>query len=60
MNIGKLMKRSCPQLTEAEMESYEAPFPTEEYKAGVRRFPKLVPDTPNTSVAELGKQYEVM
>jgi len=44
MVIGKLMKRSCSQLSEEECQAYEAPFPDARYKAGVRRFPNLVPD----------------
>lgn len=43
MKIGQLMKRSCNHLTKAEVKAYDAPFPTGEYKAGVRRFPNLVP-----------------
>ena len=43
MNIGQLMKRSCKHLTDAEAAAYDAPFPDASYKAGVRRFPNLVP-----------------
>lgn len=42
--VGKLMKRACPQLSEAEAAAYDAPFPDATYKAGVRAFPNLVPD----------------
>ena len=41
--VDRLMKRSCPHLSDAEAAAYEAPFPTVEYKAGVRTFPALVP-----------------
>ena len=34
-------------LTEGEVEAYRAPFPTEEYKAGARQFPMLVPTRPD-------------
>ena len=44
LDIAKLMARSCPQLTPAEAAAYGAPFPDIRYKAGVRRFPNLVPD----------------
>jgi pimeloyl-ACP methyl ester carboxylesterase len=47
MAIGRLMKRSCPHLSEEECAAYEAPFPEARYKAGVRRFPNLVPDHPD-------------
>ena len=40
-------------LTAAERAAYDAPFPDERYKAGARRFPTLVPITPqHASVAE--------
>jgi haloalkane dehalogenase len=44
MAIGKLMARTCPQLTPAEAAAYDAPFPDARYKGGVRQFPKLVPE----------------
>ena len=34
-------------LTEAEIEAYRAPFPSDEYKAGARQFPVLVPTVPD-------------
>lgn len=40
--VGKLMARSCPHLSAAEIAAYDAPFPDVEYKAGVRRFPQMV------------------
>ena len=42
LNVGELMKRATPILTEAEMAAYDAPFPDRSYKGGVRRFPELV------------------
>lgn len=33
-------------LSEAEIDAYRAPFPADEYKAGARQFPTLVPATP--------------
>lgn len=42
MNIAALMKRGTPSLTDAEANAYGAPFPSRDYKAGVRRFPELV------------------
>jgi pimeloyl-ACP methyl ester carboxylesterase len=42
LNVGALMKRATPILTEAEMAAYDAPFPDQRYKGGVRRFPELV------------------
>ena len=42
LDVGKLMQRSTPILSEAEVAAYDAPFPDQSYKAGVRRFPELV------------------
>jgi pimeloyl-ACP methyl ester carboxylesterase len=42
-DILKLMLRSVAGLTEAEAAAYDAPFPDRRYRAGVRRFPALVP-----------------
>lgn len=53
MAIGKLMKRGTPHLTDAEAAAYDAPFPSVEYKAGVQRFPNLVPDTAEADGAAL-------
>lgn len=45
--IGTLMKRAVAGLTDAEAVAYDAPFPDPRYRAGVRRFPALVPVTPD-------------
>ena len=45
-DIAKLMKRSVQGLSDAEAAAYEAPFPGSRYRAGVRRFPALVPVEP--------------
>jgi pimeloyl-ACP methyl ester carboxylesterase len=42
--VGKLLARACPHLSEAEAAAYDAPFPDARYKAGVRRFPPMVPE----------------
>ena len=34
------------KLTDAEQAAYDAPFPSDEFKAGARQFPMLVPDHP--------------
>lgn len=47
LDIGGLMRRSQPDLTEAEAAAYDAPFPDATYKSGVRRFPELVMTDPD-------------
>ncbi|MCM2310579.1 MAG: haloalkane dehalogenase [Steroidobacteraceae bacterium] len=45
--IGTLMRRAVAGLGDAEAAAYDAPFPDRRYRAGVRRFPALVPVTPD-------------
>ena len=54
--IGKLMQRACPHLSDAEAAAYDAPYPDATYKAGVRRFPNLVPDRPDAPGAALSRE----
>ena len=56
MDIAALMKRAVPALSEAEAAAYAAPFPDVRYKAGVRRFPNLVPDRPDAGGAALSRR----
>lgn len=46
-DLARLMKRSVPPLTDAEAAAYDAPFPDRGHRAGVRRFPAIVPVTPD-------------
>ncbi len=55
MAVGKLMSRTCPHLAATEIAAYDAPFPDASYKAGVRRFPQLVPDRPDFDGAALSR-----
>ncbi|MBP7064033.1 haloalkane dehalogenase [Ferrovibrio sp.] len=55
MAVGKLMQRSCPQLSPAEAAAYDAPYPDLHYKGGVRRFPNLVPDNPDAPGTETSR-----
>jgi haloalkane dehalogenase len=56
MDIGALMRRAVPILSDSEARAYAAPFPDATYKAGVRRFPNLVPDRWDAPGAELSRQ----
>lgn len=55
MDIAALMRRSVPALSEPAAAAYAAPFPDVRYKAGVRRFPNLVPDRPDADGAALSR-----
>ena len=39
-------------LSEAEVDAYRAPFPSDEYKAGARQFPVLVPISPDDPASD--------
>ncbi len=56
MDVGRLLGRACPQLSEAERAAYDAPFPDARFKAGVRRFPQIVPERPDDPGAELSRR----
>jgi haloalkane dehalogenase len=56
MDIARLMKRAVPKLSDAEAAAYAAPFPDASYKAGVRRFPNLVPDSPDADGAPVSRR----
>jgi haloalkane dehalogenase len=56
LDIGRLMARACPHLRVEECAAYEAPFPDASYKAGVRRFPNLIPDRPDAPGAKLSRR----
>ena len=56
LDCGKLLARACPHLTPGEAAAYEAPFPDARHKAGVRRFPQLVPDAPDAPGAAISRR----
>lgn len=54
--VGRLMSRSVPSLGPAELAAYEAPFPDQASKAGVRRFPAIVPTDPKMAGADASRR----
>ena len=58
--VGKLLGRACPHLTPQETAAYDAPFPDARYKAGVRRFPPMVPekrDDPGAAISRKARDF---
>jgi len=55
LGAGRLLHLTCPHLSRQECAAYDAPFPDARYKAGVRRFPEMVPDNPDADGAELSR-----
>lgn len=56
LDVAALMKRAVPGISDEEAAAYGAPFPDRSYKAGVRRFPELVPIEPSMPGAEIGRR----
>ncbi len=56
LDVAALMKRSVRGLTDDEAAAYAAPFPDVSFKAGVRAFPQLVPDAPESPGAALSRE----
>ncbi len=56
LDCGRLLARACPMLDAAEAAAYEAPFPDARHKAGVRRFPQLMPDRPDAPGAAVSRR----
>jgi haloalkane dehalogenase len=45
--VGRIVASGCvTKLTPQTRTAYDAPFPTDDYKAGARAFPRLVPFSP--------------
>jgi haloalkane dehalogenase len=56
LDIAGLFKRSDPAIADDEAAAYAAPYPDQRYKAGVRRFPELVPTEPDMEGAAEGRR----
>lgn len=53
---GKIIASGTPQLTDAEIAAYDAPYPDANYQAGARKFPALVPVSPDMDGVQISKQ----
>jgi haloalkane dehalogenase len=62
LRVGDIVSRGTVRgLTAAEIAAYDAPFPDETYKSGARRFPALVPITPeHPSVTENKAAWDIL
>ena len=55
-HIGGIVKGGCKtSLSSAAIAAYNAPFPADDYKAGARMFPLLVPITPDSPASEANR-----
>lgn len=56
-HVGGILKGGCVTPMSAEViAAYNAPFPSDEYKAGARQFPTLVPVTPDDPASDANRQ----
>lgn len=62
LDIGRLVQAGCVTRLSPEVRAaYDAPFPSEEYKAGPRVMPRLVPTAPDDPAAEANRAaWEVL
>lgn len=60
--IGTIISNGCAgTLSEEVIAAYDAPFPDDAYKAGARRFPSLVPTSPDDPAHDANvKAWEVL
>lgn len=56
-DIGRIIQNgTVSTLSDVTMAAYDAPFPTDEYKAGARVFPSLVPASPDDPEAQPNRE----
>ncbi len=55
LDVAGLMQRSTSILSAEEANAYAAPFPDQNYKAGVRKFPELVPEHYDDAGADISR-----
>jgi haloalkane dehalogenase len=56
VDVGQLIQQGSTTATPAIASAYEAPFPDPTYEAGARRFPIIVPITPNEEGAAISRE----
>ncbi|WP_439589711.1 tRNA adenosine(34) deaminase TadA [Hydrogenophaga sp.] len=55
-NVARLFARGNPQMSAAECEAYEAPFPDRGHRAALRAFPALVPEHLDDEGADVSRR----
>ena len=61
-HVGGIVKGACvSELSPEVIAAYNAPFPDDNYKAGARQFPLLVPISPEDPAAEANRRaWEIL
>ena len=55
-DVGRLFARGNPQMSPAQWQAYNVPFPDSGHRAALRTFPNLVPEFSDSPGAELSRQ----
>jgi tRNA(adenine34) deaminase len=55
-SIARLLARGNPQMSDAESGAYDAPFPSQEYRAATRAFPEMVPEHADADGVAVSRQ----
>ena len=55
-DVGRLLARGNPQMTEQECSAYNAPFPDRGHRAAPRAFPPMVPESADDDGAAVSRQ----
>jgi tRNA(adenine34) deaminase len=55
-DVARLFSRGNPQMSAAECEAYNAPFPDRGHRAALRVFPPMVPDRPDADGAAVSRE----
>jgi haloalkane dehalogenase len=56
LQVGRFVEAGCRRpISETVRAAYDAPFPDESYKVGVRAMPLLIPTTPDDPASELNR-----
>jgi pimeloyl-ACP methyl ester carboxylesterase len=56
LDLASLHRRGKLDMTEAEANAYSAPYPDATYKAAIRAFPNMVPETLQAPGAEISRR----
>ena len=57
-NVGRLLGRGNPQMSQAECAAYNAPFPDAGHRAALRAFPPMVPEFEHSDGAAVSRQAQ--
>ena len=57
-DVGKLFRRGNPGMRAEEAAAYNAPFPDKGYRAALRAFPPMVPETADSPGAAISRQAQ--